>query len=305
MNVRSRSGTAVAPSDAGDTSLTGRRRPVIGGRSVQPPGGVPSRGAPHRGRATAAAFLGFVAAVALAGCAVPGGSDEPLAAPPASAPSVLPSALPSAEREPEDPAGRSAPAPPPPEEVPADPAPTTATTDPTPHPTPSRTASTGSPEAALPASSPTASPSVAPRLRATPTEAPRAETPDGRSRDGSTTLRIGSWSARVVRGGQEEVDRCRDAVQWTGPDLGTTEDGFALRTAVVVGHDYCGFDRFAELPLGTVVTATTPRGTFEYRVYARHVSPGRGTPSHGLYWGDLTLQSCVGPDTGFSYLMRV
>ncbi|MER7835392.1 hypothetical protein ABTY98_05625 [Streptomyces sp. NPDC096040] len=107
-----------------------------------------------------------------------------------------------------------------------------------------------------------------------------------------------------MRGGQDAVDACRDAVQWTGPDLGT-EDGYAMRTAVVVGHDYCGFARFAELPVGTTVTATTPRGTFTYRVYATYVSPGRGTPSHGLYWGDLTLQSCVGPNTGFSYLTRV
>ncbi|MFI2505598.1 hypothetical protein [Streptomyces sp. NPDC018972] len=99
------------------------------------------------------------------------------------------------------------------------------------------------------------------------------------------------------------MDACRDAVQWTGPELGT-EDGYALRTAVVVGHDHCGFDRFATLPVGTEVVATTPRGTFTYRVYANHVSPGRGTPSQGLYWGDLTLQSCVGPNTGFSYLMR-
>ncbi|MFJ4468810.1 hypothetical protein ACIP2X_15160 [Streptomyces sp. NPDC089424] len=149
---------------------------------------------------------------------------------------------------------------------------------------------------------------MSPSPRATPTRSPRAtpspRTLGARSEDGSTTLRIGDWSAEVVRGGQDAVDACEDAVQWTGPDLGT-EDGYALRTAVVVGHEYCGgFDRFAQLPVGTTVTATTPRGTFTYRVYAHHVSPGRGTPSHGLYWGDLTLQSCVGDDTGFSYLVR-
>lgn len=260
-------------------------------RAARPPGG----------RVTALAVLGVAATVALAGCAVPGGSSEPLAAPSASAP--------SADGESEGAAGRptgSAAGEPTPEAPPADPTPTAAT----PRPTPSRSAPAASPKAKLPdLSLKTSSPSPSSSPRTTPPEpsstTPRAETPDGRSRDGSTTLRIGSWSARVVRGGQEAVDECRDAVQWTGPDLGTTEDGFALRTAVVVGHDYCGFDRFAELPVGTVVTATTPRGTFEYRVYARHVSPGRGTPSHGLYWGDLTLQSCVGPDTGFSYLMRV
>jgi hypothetical protein len=169
-----------------------------------------------------------------------------------------------------------------------------------------------SPTTKLPDLSRTPPPSNSPRPGTTPAKpSPKpssagagAETFGRRGPDGSTTLRIGSWSARVVRGGQEAVDACRDAVQWTGPDLGT-EDGYALRTAVVVGHDYCGFERFAKLPVGTVVTATTPRGTFEYRVYAHYVSPGRGTPSQGLYWGDLTLQSCVGPDTGFSYLMRV
>lgn len=129
-----------------------------------------------------------------------------------------------------------------------------------------------------------------------------ARTGGGGGRDGratGTTLRIGGWSSGVVRGGQETIDACRDAVQWSGPDFGR-EDGYKMRTVVVVGHDYCGFGQFATLPVGTVVTVETPR----YRVYARHLTPGRGTPAHGLYWGDLTLQSCVGPDTGFSYLVR-
>ncbi|MEV8353300.1 hypothetical protein ACFVTT_31945 [Streptomyces niveus] len=142
---------------------------------------------------------------------------------------------------------------------------------------------------------------------ATRTQTPSAKAPGkptGTARPTGTTLRIGSWSARVVRGGQEEVDACRDAVQWAGPDLGT-ENGYALRTAVVVGHDFCGFGQLATLPIGTEVTVETPRALLRYRVYARHLTPGRGAPAHGLYWGDLTLQSCVGPDTGFTYLTRV
>ncbi len=119
----------------------------------------------------------------------------------------------------------------------------------------------------------------------------------------STTIRIGDWSSTVVRGDQAEVDACRNAVQWTGPNIGT-EDGYELRTVVIVGHDYCGFDRFATLGVGTKVTISTPRGTWRYTVYAHYVTPGRGVPAAGLYWGDLTLQSCVGPDTGFSYLVR-
>lgn len=135
-----------------------------------------------------------------------------------------------------------------------------------------------------------------------PPDLSRTAPPSGGG-SGETTLSIGSWSARVVRGGQVAVDACRDAVQWAGPDLGT-ENGYEMRTAVVVGHDYCGFQQFATLAVGTAVTVTSPRGTFRYRVYANYVTPGRGTPAHGLYWGDLTLQSCVGQDTGFSYLTR-
>ncbi|MFI6642107.1 hypothetical protein [Streptomyces sp. NPDC050504] len=144
-------------------------------------------------------------------------------------------------------------------------------------------------------------------MRTGPERAPRpADTPAPSPPAGAagTTIRIGSWSAPVVRGGQDAVDACRAAVQWTGPPLGT-ENGYELRTAVLVGHDYCGFGQFASLPVGTLVTIRTPRATHTYRVYATYLTPGRGAPAHGLYWGDLTLQSCVGPDTGFSYLTRL
>ncbi|MCX5410507.1 hypothetical protein [Streptomyces sp. NBC_00059] len=127
--------------------------------------------------------------------------------------------------------------------------------------------------------------------------------PPARAAGSGTTLRIGDWSAKVVRGGQDAVDACRSAVQWAGPDFGT-ENGYAMRTIVVVGHDHCGFQQFATLPVGTVVTVETPRTTLRYTVYTRYLTPGRGTPAHGLYWGDLTLQSCVGQDTGFTYLTR-
>ncbi|MEU9447586.1 hypothetical protein [Streptomyces sp. NPDC048277] len=131
-----------------------------------------------------------------------------------------------------------------------------------------------------------------------PTAAPSAT-----RRPTGTVIRIGTWSAGVIRGGQDEVDACKDAVQWAGPMIGT-EDGYEMRTVVIVGHDYCGFDLFATLRVGTRVTISTPRGTWTYTVYANYVTPGRGAPAAGLYWGDLTLQSCVGPDTGFSYLVR-
>ncbi|MFI6947202.1 hypothetical protein [Streptomyces sp. NPDC050422] len=142
-----------------------------------------------------------------------------------------------------------------------------------------------------------------PAATPTPTPSRLAATDSTPAPEQGTVLRIGSWTSSVVRGGQEEIDACQEAVQWSGPDFGK-EDGYKMRTAVVVGHDYCGFSRFATLPVGTRVTVGTPRETLTFRVYARYLTPGRGTPAHGLYWGDLTLQSCVGPDTGFTYLMR-
>ncbi|MFJ6634628.1 hypothetical protein ACIQMR_25035 [Streptomyces sp. NPDC091376] len=119
-----------------------------------------------------------------------------------------------------------------------------------------------------------------------------------------TVLHIGAWSRPLVRGGQQEVDACRAAVLFDGPEPGR-ENGFELDTSVIVGHDFCGFDLFADLPVGTDVRITGPKGELRYRVYATYVTPGQGGSNSGLYWGDITLQSCLGPDTGFSYLERV
>lgn len=251
-----------------------------------------------------AVAVAAVASFALAGCAVSGPEGRPSAAAPVSAPATaaVTDRVPTATAEPAASGTHTRPTPPRPARTPD----TTAPSAP-PAPSPSRPPAVA--RSVLPDLSGTAPASASARpggdpAPPSPTPPPEAGTLGKRSRDGSTTLRIGSWSAEVVRGGQGAVDACQDAVQWTGPDIGT-EDGYALRTAVVVGHDYCGFSRFARLPVGTTVTATTPRGTFTYRVYATYVSPGRGTPAHGLYWGDLTLQSCVGENTGFSYLARV
>ncbi|MET8785323.1 hypothetical protein [Streptomyces sp. NPDC004589] len=290
--------------------MTGNLRTTYPGRSVGAQARAAARGQPCR-RAAGVALLGVVASVALVGCAVPGTAGKPLASPSAPTPVSLP------EQEAEGAAGPRIPATAQAQTAPGgaqaarpEPTATAPARGPAPETAPTSGKPTASPKAKLPDPSRTAPPSASPRPLTTPAEPPpqpseaSRATPYGlRSRDGSTTLHVGSWSARVVRGGQQAVDACRDAVQWEGPELGT-EDGYALRTAVIVGHDYCGFAQFARLPVGTTVTATTPRGTFTYRVYARHVAPGRGTPSHGLYWGDLTLQSCVGPDTGFSYLVR-
>ncbi|MEU2431012.1 hypothetical protein ABZ611_16140 [Streptomyces sp. NPDC007861] len=119
-----------------------------------------------------------------------------------------------------------------------------------------------------------------------------------------TTIHIGRWSRPLIRGGQEEVDACSAAVLFEGPVPGK-ENGFEMNTSVIVGHDFCGFDHFADLPVGTEVRITGPKRELKYRVYANYITPGQGGSNSGLYWGDITLQSCLGPDTGFSYLERV
>ncbi len=250
------------------------------------------------------ATLSLLAALACslpAACAGRGAASAPAGERAAARPPVSAPTAPGTPTVPAAPAASSAPAGPPP-----GPPRTTAGAAPTTTP-PAPPARSGrpAPRPPDPASSGSAAPHTPSPGRSTApgpvTTAPAAEPRAGRG--SGTTLRIGSWSASVVRGDQETIDACRDAVQWTGPPFGE-ENGHALRTIVIVGHDYCGFERFATLPLGTEVTVETPRRTLTYTVYQRHLTPGRGVPAHGLFWGDLTLQSCVGPDTGFTYLMR-
>lgn len=117
-----------------------------------------------------------------------------------------------------------------------------------------------------------------------------------------TTIKIGNWSKTIQAGGQSLVNSCRVAVLWTGPMPGKGVSG----TSVIVGHNYCGgFSQFAKLRPGTVVTITGPHGTQRYRVYANRAIGRQGGSAVGLFRGDLTLQSCLGSGTGFSYAKKI
>ncbi|NJP42684.1 hypothetical protein [Actinacidiphila epipremni] len=162
---------------------------------------------------------------------------------------------------------------------------------------------TATPAARTPAAPPQPPPprTTAPRAPARAAATPR---PSGTAYPpGTTVLHIGTWERPVVRGDQATIDRCTSAVLFAGPDP-LRADGYTMKTSVIVGHDYCGYAILAPLRIGTHVTLDTPQGTLSYHVYANYITPGQGGPDSGLYWGDLTLQTCVGPDTGFSYLMR-
>ncbi len=123
----------------------------------------------------------------------------------------------------------------------------------------------------------------------------------GYTRTAQTVIHIGKWSRVVKKGGQGLVNGCRYAVLWAGPMPSADTRG----TAVLVGHNYCGFERFARLPVGATVTVTGPTSVAEYRVYGHRVINRQGGSGAGLYGGDLTLQSCLGRGTGFSYLRRI
>ncbi|MBM9504605.1 hypothetical protein [Actinacidiphila acididurans] len=269
------------------------------------PGRTPSTAAKRRRRAArvrAAVPVLLAAAAALTACAHPAPTRTESAAAPrptASSPSASPSATSSTTRP------LPAPAPLSPAragKAPAAPARTahtlaaarTQAPPAPPRPTAARPVRAPAPRTIAPVT-PSATPPAAPR--------PLARTGAVPDSPGGMTLRIGDWSRPVVRGGQDAIDRCAAAVLFTGPDP-RQADGYKMQTSVIVGHDFCGFAELAPLPPGTHVTLEAAGLTYSYHVYASYIGPGQGGPDNGLYWGDLTLQTCVGQDTAFSYLTR-
>ncbi|WP_433892010.1 hypothetical protein [Streptomyces sp. CA-111067] len=176
--------------------------------------------------------------------------------------------------------------------------PTSAASGPTSAPPPKTTLPRATAPPAVKAPRPAPTPARSSKSATAKRSAARPQYPPG-----TTVLRIGDWSRPVVRGDQATIDTCKAAVLFAGPDPALA-DGYDMSTSVIVGHDFCGYDKLAPLPIGTQVTLDTPKGTLSFHVYATYINPGQGGPDNGLYWGDLTLQTCVGADTGFSYLTR-
>lgn len=117
-----------------------------------------------------------------------------------------------------------------------------------------------------------------------------------------TSLTVAGWTRVVERGDQDLVDTCAVATLWAGPMPTARSRG----TSVIVGHEYCGFDRFTALRVGDRVTVRGPDGLLRYRTYAKRFLDQRGVPVRpGMYRGDLTLQTCQGDQTVFTYLRRV
>jgi len=127
-----------------------------------------------------------------------------------------------------------------------------------------------------PPKSPTPRSTAPPPPAATP--APRASTtPSG------TTLRIGAWTHTYVSayGSQASLDAC-NAVEW--------------EPHWIAGHNYCGYQFWAYLPVGQTITLTG-KNAGTYVVTSRVYLPEQGGKKPALPAYDLALQTCKGAGT--------
>lgn len=114
---------------------------------------------------------------------------------------------------------------------------------------------------------------------------------------GKWSIKVRDWRRTFARGDQDRIDRCQ-ATLWWGP-----YPGKASGTSWLAGHNYCGFWRWDKwLQKGSTFKIKSPTGTVRvYRVYARGYVDRHGGSSAGLIEGDLTLITCRGKGTSFTY----
>ena len=150
------------------------------------------------------------------------------------------------------------------------------------------------PQFSAPASAATAPVSVSSGATATQTAARRS------ARDGAYRITVRGWTRTIVRGNQTTINACH-ATLWEGPLPG------GGGTTWLAGHDYCGFYRWDRLlHVGDRFTVSTSSGAIlRYVVTGRgYVGRHSGTAS-GLIRGDITLQTCRGAGTAFTYARLV
>jgi hypothetical protein len=150
------------------------------------------------------------------------------------------------------------------------------------------------PQLSAPASAATAPVSVGSGTTASQVAARRS------ARDGAYRITVRGWTRTIVRGNQTTINRCH-ATLWEGPLPG------GGGTTWLAGHDYCGFYRWDRLlHVGDRFTVSTSSGAI-----LRYVVTGRGFvgrhsgSASGLIRGDITLQTCRGAGTAFTYARLV
>jgi len=111
-------------------------------------------------------------------------------------------------------------------------------------------------------------------------------------------ISIGGWARTIVSGTQSAIDACGPAVLYSSSWPG------AGGTTWLNGHNNCGFQFWTDLPIGSTVTITHGPAIFRYRVVGHGYVAQQGISSAGLIHNDLTLQTCKGSGTSFTYADR-
>jgi len=112
-------------------------------------------------------------------------------------------------------------------------------------------------------------------------------------------ITIGGWARPIMAGSQSAIDSCGPAVLYSSsfPDAGGS--------AWLNGHNNCGFQFWADLPVGSTLTIANGAAVFRYRVVGHGYVAQQGISSAGLIHNALTLQTCKGPGTSFTYADRI
>ena len=145
-----------------------------------------------------------------------------------------------------------------------------------------------------PAAAPKAQPAAAPKAQPAAAPAPVA-TPV----PSSWQISIGGWARGIVAGSQSAIDACGPAVLYSSSFPGSGGNTW------LNGHNDCGFQFWTDLPVGSTVTITHGPAVFTYRIVGHGYVPQQGISSAGLIHNDLTLQTCKGPGTSFTYADRI
>lgn len=162
-----------------------------------------------------------------------------------------------------------------------------------PTPAPARVLAPAAPSPAAPAAAP------APAAPTPAAPAPAAPVPAAKPASAAWQISVGGWSRSIISGGQGAIDGCGPAVLWESALPG------AGGTTHLAGHNYCGFQFWRDLPIGTTVTITHGTTVFAYRVLGHVYVPRQGGSSGGLIHNDLTLQTCEGDGTSLTYADRI
>lgn len=114
-------------------------------------------------------------------------------------------------------------------------------------------------------------------------------------------LAVSGKSFTIESGDQTTIDACKPGMvtKWYSPLPG--QGG----TTHLAGHNYCGFQYWSSLPMGTIVTITHDSTVYRYKIVSRTMLATQGGSSAGLIHDDLILQTCAGSGTAMTYARLV